>query len=46
MKKLILILMLVYWALGVSAQEKKLTIEKVKKGEEPEQVMDAIQESL
>lgn len=43
MKKLILALALMCVTLGVMAQQQKLTITKVKKGEEPKAVMDAIQ---
>jgi hypothetical protein len=42
MKKLILALWLGCWALGVAAQVETLKIAKVKKGEEPKAVMDAI----
>jgi len=42
MKKVTLVFLLACWVLGTAAQEKKLTIERVKKGEEPKQVMEAI----
>lgn len=42
MKRIALVFLLACWALGASAQEKRLTVEKVKKGEEPEKVMEAI----
>lgn len=46
MKKTILAIWLMCLALGVMAQEKKLTVTKVKKGDEPQAVMDALKQDF
>jgi hypothetical protein len=46
MKKIILVIWLACWVLGTAAQEKKAVITPVKKGEEPQAVMDALKKDF